>query len=73
MSDINGKSKPLVIDKSVKFLLVYISGLVTIIISTLIIYYNALQDTLISLGIGICVSAFVMAYLIGKIKVNKIE
>ena len=67
---INGNNK-LVIDKPIKFLLIWISCCFTTILVTLLIYYNLLDSTLTALGIGIFLSGFVMYYLNDKIKVNK--
>ena len=59
------------IDSSMKWLGVFVIGCFTIISVTIVVYHNFIQDSNISLGIGVISSSFVIFYAIKKIEVQK--
>jgi len=56
------------VDKQMKYLGLYIFFLVQVIAYQLIIFYNLLQDVLISMGIAIIIAGVILSLVIRKME-----
>lgn len=60
------------VDKTMKWLGLYIIGIVTWLVLSLLIYYNITEEIKVALSIGIVITAIIMFFVIKKVEV-KIE